>query len=69
MDFPVSEDNLETAKFEVDEIKGQVGYINQEVLYGQVPQTAYQKQCRETPRPPRDLQHFTQSFNKDTVRW
>ena len=68
MDFPTSGDNLAPARFKVDEIKGRVGYINGEVLYGQSPQTAYQKWCRELPAPPRDLQHFTQSFNQDTVK-
>lgn len=68
VDFPISGDYLEPPRFKVDETKGRAGYINGEVLYGQDPQTAYQKWCRETAKPPRDLQHFTQSFNKDTVR-
>jgi hypothetical protein len=68
VDFPVSEDDLGPAKFKVDETRGRVGYINGEVLYGQDPQTSYQKLCRETPKSPTDLQHFTQSFNKETVR-
>lgn len=68
MDFPTSEDDLGPAKFKVDETRGRVGYINGEVSYAQDPQTAYQKWCRETAKPITDLQHFTQSFNKDTVR-
>lgn len=68
VDFPLSGDHLEPARFKVDETRGRAGYINGEVLYGQDPQTAYQKCCRVTTKPPRDLQHFTQSFNKDTVR-
>lgn len=68
VDFPVSEDHLEPARFKVDETRGRSGYINGDVSYGQDPQTAYQKWCRETAKPPSDLQHFTQSFNKDTVK-
>lgn len=66
--FPTSRDNFEPARFKVDEIRGRAGYINGEVLYDQDPQTAYQKWCRETKKPPMDLQHFTQSFNNDTVK-
>lgn len=68
VDFSTSKGDLGPAKFKVDEMRGRVGYINGEVLYGQEPQTAYQKWCRETAKPPMDLQHFTQSFNGDTVR-
>lgn len=68
VDFPISGDNHEPARFKVDETRGRAGYISGDVLYGQDPQTAYQKWCRETAKPPRDLQHFTQSFNKDTVK-
>jgi len=64
----MSGDHLEPARFKVDEARGQVGYINGEVKYDQDPQTAYQKWCRETSKHQSDLQHFTQSFNKDTVK-
>ena len=67
VDFPASGDHLEPARFKVDEIRGRAGYINEEISYGQDPQTAYQKWCRGAVGPLRDLQHFTQSFNKDTV--
>lgn len=68
VDFPASEDNLEPVKFKVDESRGRVGYINGEVFYRNDPKTAYQQWCRNIPRPPTDLQHFTQSFNRDTVK-
>ena len=61
-------DHHEPARFKVDETRGRAGYINGEVSYGQDPQTAYQKWCRETTKLPGDLQHFTQSFHKDTVK-
>ena len=67
VDFATSEDDLGRVKFKVDESRGRVGYINSEVFYSKDPETAYQQWCRDIPRPPTDLQHFTQSFNRDTV--
>jgi len=68
VDFPTSEDDAEPVKFKVDESRGRVGYINGEAFYRKDPETSYQQWCRDILGPPTDLQHFTQSFNRDTVK-